>query len=179
MAKLESRRHQHQRAINAKFPSDQVRHAKTHAVCSFILRQGYFQAVGYLQSLTPFYRMMLGAGLTSSEAWTKCLTYSKALFTRIHEVRSVSDDTTLGAMIYGMLRASHLLESFAELGWIRHPDVSSALVVASLQREAKGLEEALKGIKKDTDQITKNKKAIEEVKSDRTRMANLNPSWKK
>jgi hypothetical protein len=82
-------------------------------------------------------------------------------------------------MIYGMLRATQLLESFAELGWIRHPDVSSALVVASLQKEAKGLDDALKGIANKTDQINKNKKAIDEIKSDRTRMANLNPSWKK
>ena len=109
----------------------------------------------------------------------KCLTYSKALFLRIYEVRLVPDDSTLGAMIYGMLRATQLLESFAELGGIRHPDGSSALVVASLQKEAKRLDEALKGIVNKTDLINKNKKAIDEIRSDCSRMASLIPSWKK
>ena len=38
-------------------------------------------------------------------------------------------------MIYGMLLATDLLEEYSTLGWIWHPDISSALVMASLQRE--------------------------------------------
>ena len=87
---------------------------------------------------------MTGTGLGMTKALLKYLTYSRALFTRVYEVRTVSADKTLGAMIYGMLRATQLLEGFAALGWIRHPDVSSALVVASLQKEGKSVDEALK-----------------------------------
>ena len=36
LARLEAKRHQHQRSIGAKFPPDQVKHAKTHAVCSIV-----------------------------------------------------------------------------------------------------------------------------------------------
>ena len=76
--------------------------------------------------------MMYGAGLGDEELRHKVLTYSKAVLARMYEVRTVSSVKTLGAMIHGMLRSTELLEAYAELGWIRHPDVSLALLVASL-----------------------------------------------
>ena len=63
LAKLESNRGQHQAAIDPRFPPDQSKFSKIHAVCSHILRKGYFLAVGFLQSIEPFYKMMTGAGL--------------------------------------------------------------------------------------------------------------------
>ena len=93
---------------------------------------GYFQVVGFLQRLLPFHRMMEGAKLSRDESWGKCLTYTKAIFARIYDGRTVSTDRTPVTMLYGMLLSSKLLEAFVALGWIRHPDISSALVVASL-----------------------------------------------
>ena len=43
-------------------------------------------------------------------------------------------------MIHGMLCSTQMLQSYMELGWIRHPDVSSALVVAALQMEGKAVD---------------------------------------
>ena len=144
LAKLVANRSQFQVAIDNRYPPGVSRHVKTHAVCSYILRHGYFQAVGFLESLMPFQKMMTGAGLTSIESWKKCLTYSKAIFNRIHDVRTLSSDRTSGSMLYGMLFATELLGLFATLGWIRHPDISSALVVASLQKEGGAIKDTLK-----------------------------------
>ena len=140
---LASNRIQHQGVIDAKFPSDQPKHSKTHVICYAILQQGYFQVMGLLESLLPFNKMMTSAGLAEQEAWKKCLTYCRAVFNRIHEVRMVSTDRTLGGMFYGMMQKTCLLESYGKLGWIRHPDVSSALVIASLQKEGKVIKTAM------------------------------------
>jgi len=137
MKKLANNRTQFQTAIDISFSPEKAAHSKTNAVCSHILRLGYFQEVGFLESILPFDQMMTGVGLSSAESWNKCLTYVVAVFTRIFEVRTVSEYKTLGSMIYGMMRATYLMESYTELGWIRHPDVSSALVLASLQRKGR------------------------------------------
>ena len=55
------------------------------------------------------------------------------------EVWTTSSLLIDGAMLYGMLVASELLDAFADLHWIRHPNVSSALVVAALQKDAQAV----------------------------------------
>ena len=150
-------------AIDTRYPPNQSVQAKTHAVCSHVLRQGYFQAVGFLESIIPFQRMMTAAALTQSDAWKKCLTYTKAIFARIYEVRTVSSDRTLGSMLYGMLLLTELLAAFAALGWIRHPDISSALVVASLQKEGSAMKDALKSISELKTQVGKNTTSLKTV----------------
>ena len=99
---------------------------------SCVLRVGYFQVVRFLQLLLPFQRMMEGSELGRDKSLRKCLTYTKAIFAQEYDVLNGSVDRTPGAMLYGMLLSSELLKAFATLGWIRHPGVSSALVVASL-----------------------------------------------
>ena len=175
MKKLASNRTQFQTAIDIRFPPDKAAHLKTNAVCSHILRLGYFQAVGFLQSILPFDRMMTGAGLSSSESWNKCLTYVKAVFTRIFKVHTVSEYKSLGSMIYGMMRATYLLESYTEMGWIRHSDVSSALVVTSLQREGWGTSASTSTAQKHA--IDKNKEEIGKLYRELTGLKNKNPSW--
>jgi hypothetical protein len=173
---LEQNRTQYQQAINARFPPDQAKHAKTHAIAAEILLQGYWQACGFLKSLVPFYEMMTGAGLKKDDAWSKCLTYARAVFEHIYEVRSTSADKTPGAMIHGMLRATQMLQSYMELGWIRHPDVSSALVVAALQMEGKAVEGALKKDKVKSDQINTNKDGMEKLAKQMKALKDKNPN---
>jgi phage tail sheath gpL-like len=83
----------------------------------------------------------------------------------------------MGSMIYGMLRATQLLGAYADLGWIRHPDVSSALVVASLKREGKAVTKAVEKLNIDAEQITKNKKAVEKVTAELKNLKNKNSNW--
>ena len=151
---LENNQRQGQAAIDARFPPDQRQHTKVHAVLSHIMRKGYYQAVGFVESILPFHRMLTGAQIEGATAWDRVLGYTKAVFSRIHEVRTVSMDRTQGAMIYGMLLASQLLEGYALLGWIRHRDVSSSLVISALKKDAgqaaamaKKLDEGLKLVK--------------------------------
>ena len=115
-----------------------------------------------MESILPFNRMLTGAQIEGATAWDRVLGYTKAVFSRIHEVRTVSMDRTQGAMIYGMLLATQLLEGYALLGWIRHPDVSSSLVISALKKDAgqaaamaKKLDEGLKAVKANQSAIEK------------------------
>jgi hypothetical protein len=177
---LANNRDQHQTAIDMRFPSDQPKTAKAHAVCSTILRMGYFQAVGFLESILPFSKMMTDASLTNEVAWAKCLTYCRDVFKRIQEVRTVSSDYTLGSMIHGMMVATKMLGSYGELGWIRHPDVSSALVMAWLQRDGKNLSQDDKAqINTNKADIKSNKSDIKSVKDDLAGFKRKNPTLNK
>ena len=82
-------------------------------------------------------------------------------------------------MLHGMFVATKMLQSYGELGWIRHPDASSALVVASLQREAK-IEKDSSG--KARGDATKIRKVEEDVKTISDQIKDLfrnNPTLKK
>ena len=52
-----------------------------------------------------------------------------------------------GPIAYGMVQATNLLNAYVTIGWICHLDVSSALVIASLQKEGKSIEAILWVIK--------------------------------
>ena len=173
---LSNNRERHQRSIDSRFPRDQPRHVRANAVFSAMARLGYFQAVGFLESLLPFHKMMNQAGLGEDEAWTKCLTYARAVFARIFEVRTVASVHTVGSMLYGMMRATQLLQGYGELGWIRHPDVSSALVVAALQKEGKAVSEALGKAKTKDPQVNTNKNNISTLDTKVNDLIRKNPS---
>jgi len=142
-----------------------------------ILRKGYFQVVGLVELMLPFYKMMTGTGLDSKEAYdNKACTYLKAVFRRVYEVMTVSTEQSVGAMIYGVLRATNLLDDYTALDWIRHPDVPLALVVASPQREGKQLTTSVSEFRQDKATIKKNKDGVESLKEDWKKFKNKNQS---
>ncbi len=89
----------------------------------------------------------------------------------------MSTDRTLGGMVYGMMQATCLLEYYGELGWIRHPDVSSALVIASLQKEGKVIKTAFVKDKKKAAHVNKNKRGWEGLERELKKLKEKNPSW--
>lgn len=109
--------------------------------------------------------MLTGAQIGGSTAWDRVLGYTKAVFSRIHEVRTQSMDRTQGAMIYGMLLATQLLEGYALLGWIRHPDVSSSLVISALKKDAGHTADMAKKLEDGLKIVQANKVAIEKLQS--------------
>jgi hypothetical protein len=137
--RLSANQDTHQQAIDEEFPPDQVLHAKTNAILSAILRKGYYQAVGFLDSMVPFYKLLTGAGLTAGEAWeNKILTYSMSVFASVHRVRTITSERNTHTRLFGVMRATELLEEYTKAGWIRHSSVSAAMVFASLQKDRKG-----------------------------------------
>ena len=56
-----------------------MNHTKTHAVLSYVLRVGYFEAIGFLESVLPFQQIMAGDKIFKEEGWKKCLTHTKAI----------------------------------------------------------------------------------------------------
>ena len=76
-----------------------------------------------------------------------------------------------------MLLATQLLEAYSEVGWIRHPDVSSALVVASLKPEGNAVKAAIAQLGFDKELIYKNKKAIDTLAAEQRNLKAKNPNW--
>ena len=138
---------------------------------------GYFQAVGFLESLLLFCKMTTQTGLSEAEAWLKCLTYARAVFTRVHEVRTVASVHSVKSMLFGMVRSTVLLQAYGKLGWIRHPDVLSALVVATLQKEGKAVTEALNRAKIKDLQVTTTKSSISSLTTRVNGLITKNPNW--
>ena len=80
------------------------------------------------------------------------------------------------AIIYGMLQATQLFEGYAVLGWISHPDVSLALVVASLQKDKKSADEALKSFKHENMLVLTNKNQIANLQTELRNLESKNPN---
>ena len=76
-----------------------------------------------------------------------------------------------------MLLSTNLLETYGDLGWIRHPGVSSVLDVASLQREGKNVAEAVGKNKTEKGLISQNTKDIKAVGDKLDRLCQKNPGW--
>ncbi len=57
------------------------------------------------------------------------------MFDQIYDVRTFYSYNKEGAMIYGMLVATELLNGYSVLEWIQHSDVSSSLVISAFKKE--------------------------------------------
>ena len=121
---------------------------------------------------------MTQARISEQEAWLKCLTYTRAVFTRIHEVRTVASVHKLGSMLFDMMRTTVLLQAYGELGCICHPDVSSALVVAALQKEGNAVINALTKPKTKDPYVATNEMTISTLSTNLNNLMSNNLSWK-
>ena len=138
---LTTNRDRRQQELDPQFPSDHTMNTAVNAVFSGILRRGYFQAVGWLESFTPFFSALVTAGMSEKDAWdSKILNYVKSVNEKIQQVHTLTKEPTPSAVIMGMFRATRMLNRYAELGFVSHPDVAMCLVVASLEREGKATE---------------------------------------
>ena len=121
--------------------------------------------------------MMTNAGLGTAEAWKKVLTYATAVFKRVHAVRTITSVMTDGARLFGMLKSIDLLDAFSKAEWIRHPDLSSALVIAALQKDGKAVQEAMALLNKHVGTISSNKTKINKLEQELKDLKGKNPSW--
>ena len=130
---------QYQQAIDQEFPPDQTLHARTHAVFSAIVRRGYYQATSFINSITPFYKLLTAAGLTTAEAWgNKMLTYAMSIFETTHKARTLMSEGTTSTFLFGIMKATVMLDEYVKAEWIKHPAISATMVLASLQKDGKG-----------------------------------------
>ena len=82
-----------------------------------------------------------------------------------------------GTRLFGVLKAIELLDEFAEMDWIRHPDLSSALVIAALQKDGKQVQEAMALYKKQSGKISSNEVKINKLEQELKGLKAKNPSW--
>ena len=116
-----------QKAIDQEFPlgfsgdgSGDTR--KIHAILSDQNHHAYRQAVGFLESLLPFYRTLKGGSLSAEEAWDRVLVFVIEFLTAIREVRVIRKDMTAeSAMLWGCFKATDLAEEFRSQNFIEHP----------------------------------------------------------
>ena len=66
------------------------------------------------------------------------LTYTMSIFQQVHRVCTLTIDETSEAMLFGIMWATDLLDQYAKSEWVCHPDVSAAMVLASLQKDGTG-----------------------------------------
>ena len=92
--------------------------------------------------MVPFYKLLIGAGLSVSKAWeNKILIYAMSVFLSVHRVRTITSERKTHTRLFGLMRATELLEEYTKVGWIRHSSVSAAMVFALLQKDGKGKNE--------------------------------------
>ncbi len=106
------------------------------------------------------------------------LTYITAVCKRVKEVRTTVNIKHDGARLYGMLLLLDLLDAFSDLDWIRHQDVSSALMVAALQKDGKAVQKALALLGKHLTQINTNKNNTYQLETELKNLKRLNPNLK-
>ena len=111
-------------------------------------------------------------------AWNdKMLTYVTAVWERIHSVRTITSEQTAGSMIFGMMKATDLLDEYGKLEWIRHSDVSAAMVITSLQRDGQGNSNTTAKLAEHTSSIAANKDGWMAVRDRLKKLETKNPTW--
>ena len=165
-----------QREIDLTFPQDQVNTVQSHAVFSEILQKGHHQAVTFLESLLPFHDTLLEAGIDSKSGWNdQILTYVKAVGDRVHTARTLLREGTPASMLMGMFRATKMLDRYAELDFVSHPDVAMALVLAALSREGKSAGEALAKARAAEKLVGEQERRLDALEKDNSKLKNKNP----
>ena len=66
------------------------------------------------------------------------LTYTMSFFQQVHRVRTLTTEETPEAMLFGIVQTTDLLDEYAKSEWVCHPDVSAAMVLASIQKDGTG-----------------------------------------
>ena len=75
--------------------------------------------------------------MSETEAWERTALYPKALFDAIRLVRAntVKLKDQGGAMLWGSMQTTVLVEEYAINNFIDHPKISSMLALSSMQKE--------------------------------------------
>ena len=125
--------------MDVEFLPDQPQHAQSHPVFSAIIRRGYYQAIGFLNAIMPFCKLLALAGLPDTKAWgNKMLTFTMSIFETTNRVRTITSEGAAYTMLFGIIRTTELLDEYANAEWVKHLSVSAAMVLASLQKDGKG-----------------------------------------
>jgi hypothetical protein len=129
---LQAAMRNYQRAVDAKYPS-----GPTRRVFSEMLRIAGTQAVAFVDALIPLADMLETTGMSEADAWERTALYPKALFDAIKLVRvtTVKLKDQGGAMLWGSMQTTVLVEEYAINNFIDHPKIASMLALSSMQKE--------------------------------------------
>ena len=131
-----------QNAIDFAFPL--TTHPLAHAVFTEQLLLSRAQASEWIEALEPLYEILSSAGMTTDDDWERVLIFTKAVFDDVWTVRALTLDSKNNAgMIWESFKTTKLLEEYRRLKFYQHPHVSNMLVLTSLQREGKKVENML------------------------------------
>ena len=80
-------------------------------------------------------------------------------------------------MIFGIMKATELLDGYGKLEWIRHPDISSAMIIASLQRDGRGSTRITSIVTELQASIRANTTGWQAQRAEIARLKGLNTGW--
>ena len=160
--------------INSQFPVES--HPKINAVLLDQLRRTILYTTGWLESLIPFYRTLLGGGLTEKDSWERVFVYTKNLLDNVRRVRVTATKMTPTTRMWGSMSSSILLEEYAEHRFVEHPKVSSILALTAMEREGHSVSDAVAALKGDRGTIIKHESRLKKLETDLKEMKERNPS---
>ena len=105
-------------------------------------------------------------------AWLKGLSIYKTIFDQVTKACTISSEPTSATMCWGMMKATDLLDEFSKLKFVRHPEVTYAMSLSALQKDAKDGTTSLKAELADTTAIAK--RVDVDLKALKRRNPNLN-----
>ena len=105
------------------------------------------------------------------------LTYVTAVWERIHSVRVITQEQSPAEMIFGMMKATNLLDEYGKLEWIRHSDVLAGMVITLLQRDGQGNSSTTTKLAEHTTTVSANKDGWMAVRDRLKKLETKNPTW--
>ena len=76
-----------------------------------------------------------------------------------------------------MMKATDLLDKYGKLEWIRHSNVSAAMVITLLQRDGQGNSSTTAKLAEHTTAISVNKDGLIAVRDRLKKLETKNPTW--
>ena len=123
-----------QAAIDMEYP--RLGRSQVNEVFTDVVRQAGAQAMMFLDSIEPLADMLETTGMSPQDAWNRAALYPKALFDSVRTVRVTAPKGMRGgAMLWGSLQATKLVQEYARQGFTDHPRISTLLAITSMQKE--------------------------------------------
>lgn len=160
--------------IDVTFPARL--HPKANSVFKAHLALTVEQCLTFLDSLTPLFKRVSGAGLSDKENWLKCLAYTKYVFDDVATVRTINSEATIGSMVWASFRTAEHLKSYQLHNWVGHPQTSNILAFTSIQKEGKAQRDTAATLDSHKSTLNRLEREFSKLKDELKELKRKNPS---
>lgn len=108
----------------------------------------------FMDTIEPLADILQTTGMSPQDAWNRAALYPKILFDAVRMVRvNAPKGMSGGAMLWGTLRATKMVQEYATHGFTDHPRISSILAITSMQKEGVQLRKLEKDLNRETGKV--------------------------